>query len=68
MPQIGSICEIQYTVYRLSSGGYFKYSSGGSPVLLFGLGYGYELADDVGSVYRFVLGDRSALPAAGILG
>ena len=62
------MCEVTYTVYRLSTGAYFKYSSGGTPVLLWGLGYGYEGADDVGSVYRFTLGDRKALPVAGILG
>lgn len=66
--QVGRVCDILYTVYRLSSGGYYRYSGGGTPVLLYGLGYGYEGADDVGSTYRFTLGDRSAMPVAGTLG
>lgn len=50
---LDAICEITYTVYRLSSGAYFKYSSGGTPVLLFALGYGTEGKDDIGLAYRF---------------
>ncbi|GLC35668.1 hypothetical protein PLESTF_001662800 [Pleodorina starrii] len=60
----GSICEITYIVYRLSSGAYYKYSSGGTPVFLFSLGYGQEGKDDVGQTYRFRLGDPGSLPAA----
>lgn len=48
----GSVCDIQYKVYRLSSGAYYKYSSGGTPVLLFSLGYGNEGKDDVNQIYR----------------
>ncbi|GMH40179.1 hypothetical protein BSKO_08083 [Bryopsis sp. KO-2023] len=62
--QIGSICTVSYIVYRLSSGAYFKYSSGGTPVYLFSMGYGFEGKDDVGSTYKFRLGDRGSLPAA----
>ena len=36
----GSVCDISYVVYRLASGAYYKYSSGGTPVFLFSLGYG----------------------------
>ncbi|EFJ40481.1 hypothetical protein VOLCADRAFT_108144 [Volvox carteri f. nagariensis] len=60
----GSICEITYIVYRLSSGAYYKYSSGGTPVFLFSLGYGQEGKDDVGQTYKFRLGEPSSLPAA----
>eukprot|EP00803_Ostreobium_quekettii_P007037 evm.model.scf_447EXC.2 EVM.evm.TU.scf_447EXC.2 scf_447EXC:14068-17358(-) len=60
----GSVCDITYIVYRLSSGAYFKYSSGGTPVLLFATGYGTEGKDDVGSTYRFRLAERNSLPAA----
>jgi hypothetical protein len=42
-----------YTVYRLSSGGYYKYSSGGTPVYMWSVGYGQEGKDDVGDTYRF---------------
>jgi hypothetical protein len=38
--QIGDTCEITYVVYRLASGAYYKYSSGGTPVFLYSLGYG----------------------------
>ena len=37
--------SIQYTVYKLSAGAYFKYSSGGRPVYLFSLGFGKEGKD-----------------------
>jgi hypothetical protein len=60
------ICR--YTVFKLSAGAYFKYSSGGTPVLLFALGYGTEGKNDVGETYDFVLGDERALPAAATLG
>ena len=46
-------CSISYIVYRLSSGAYFKYSSGGTPVYLFSMGYGYEGKDDVDNIYAF---------------
>lgn len=62
--ELGSICEISYVVYRLSSGAYFKYSSGGTPVFLFSLGYGQEGKRDVGETYRFTLGEAKSLPAA----
>ncbi|KAG2485435.1 hypothetical protein HYH03_015814 [Edaphochlamys debaryana] len=61
---LGSVLEITYTVYRLSSGAYYKYSSGGTPVFLFSLGYGKEGQDDVGTTYRFRLGDPGSLPRA----
>ena len=32
--EAGSVVGIRYIVYRLSSGAYFKYSSGGKPVFL----------------------------------
>jgi hypothetical protein len=38
----GAVCQIRYTVYRLSSGAYFKESSGGKPVYMFSSGYGKE--------------------------
>jgi hypothetical protein len=60
--------ECRYTVFKLSAGAYFKYSSGGTPVLLFALGYGTEGKNDVGETYDFVLGDEKALPAAATLG
>lgn len=50
---VGGLCDIRYTVYRLSSGGYYKYSSGGTPVFLYSLGYGQQGQDDLGDVYRF---------------
>jgi hypothetical protein len=49
-------------VYRLASGAYYKYSSGGTPVFLWSVGYGNEGKDDVGSVYRFTLGEADSLP------
>lgn len=49
----GAVCSVSYVVYRLSSGAYFKYSSGGTPVYLFSLGYGFEGKDDVDGVYQF---------------
>jgi hypothetical protein len=58
----------RYTVFKLAPGAYFKYSSGGTPVLLFALGYGTEGKRDVGETYAFVLGDRAALPVAAALG
>eukprot|EP01026_Neomeris_dumetosa_P065309 TRINITY_DN62657_c0_g1_i4.p1 TRINITY_DN62657_c0_g1~~TRINITY_DN62657_c0_g1_i4.p1 ORF type:complete len:279 (+),score=30.23 TRINITY_DN62657_c0_g1_i4:59-895(+) len=61
---VGSPCQISYTVYRLSSGAYFKYSSGGTPVYMFSLGYGNEGKDDVGATFSFVLGDMNAVPVA----
>ncbi|KAF6258872.1 hypothetical protein COO60DRAFT_1638843 [Scenedesmus sp. NREL 46B-D3] len=60
----GSGCDISYTVYRLSSGGYYKYSSGGTPVYMWSVGYGQEGKDDVGDTYRFRLGDPGAVPSA----
>ena len=59
-----SVLDISYTVYKLSSGAYFKYSSGGTPIYLFSLGYGNEGKDDVGSTFTFTLGDREAVPLA----
>ncbi len=50
---MGGLCDIRYTIYRLSSGGYYKYSSGGTPVFLFSLGYGQQGQDDLGDVHRF---------------
>eukprot|EP00878_Enallax_costatus_P010321 GHUV01010773.1.p1 GENE.GHUV01010773.1~~GHUV01010773.1.p1 ORF type:complete len:185 (+),score=50.15 GHUV01010773.1:610-1164(+) len=61
---VGSHCEIMYTVYRLSSGGYYKYSSGGTPVYMWSVGYGLEGKDDLGETYRCRLGDVDALPQA----
>eukprot|EP00210_Caulerpa_lentillifera_P001085 g1046.t1 len=60
----GAICSVSYIVYRLSSGAYFKYSSGGTPVYLFSLGYGFEGKDDVDGVYQFRFGDKGSLPLA----
>lgn len=54
--------QISYTVYRLASGAYYKYSSGGTPVYLWSLGYGNEGKDDLDAVYRFRLGDANSLP------
>ena len=64
--ETGVTCR--YTVYKLSSGAYFKYSSGGTPVLLYALGYGTEGKNDVGDTYTFVMGDKEALPIAATLG
>lgn len=50
---VGSQCDIIYTVYRLSNGGYFKYSSGGTPVYMWSVGYGREGKDDLDETYRF---------------
>jgi hypothetical protein len=33
---------VLYKVFRLAPGAYFKYSSGGTPILMFSQGYGYE--------------------------
>ena len=60
----GSKVSILFKVYRLSSGAYFKYSSGGTPVLLWARGYGSEGLDDVGVPYSFVLGEENSLPRA----
>jgi hypothetical protein len=65
---VSSGAQCRYTVYKLSSGAYFKYSSGGTPVLLFALGYGTEGKNDVGETYTFVMGDKEALPIAATLG
>jgi len=43
-------------------------SSGGTPVLLFGEGYGYEGRDDVGQTIRVSLGRPGDMPLAGFLG
>ena len=56
----GSRVDARYKIFRLSSGAYFKYSSGGTPVLLWSRGYG---ADDVGETISFVLGE-TPLPRA----
>uniref|UniRef100_A0A383WF78 peptidylprolyl isomerase n=1 Tax=Tetradesmus obliquus TaxID=3088 RepID=A0A383WF78_TETOB len=61
---LGLECDISYTVYRLSSGGYYKYSGGGTPVYMWSVGYGQEGRDDLGDTYRFRLGDPSAVPSA----
>eukprot|EP00242_Pyramimonas_sp_CCMP2087_P010163 CAMPEP_0198207686 /NCGR_PEP_ID=MMETSP1445-20131203/11119_1 /TAXON_ID=36898 /ORGANISM="Pyramimonas sp., Strain CCMP2087" /LENGTH=310 /DNA_ID=CAMNT_0043880811 /DNA_START=133 /DNA_END=1068 /DNA_ORIENTATION=- len=60
----GALCEIRYTVYRLSSGAYFKESSGGKPVYMWSLGYGKEGKNDLEALYRFKLGEPDALPPA----
>eukprot|EP00798_Chlamydomonas_sp_ICE-L_P009432 gene9432-4064_t len=60
----GSQCSISYIVYRLASGAYFKYASGGTPVFLWSLGFGQEGKDDLGDVYRFTLGALNSLPRA----
>ncbi|KAG1654333.1 hypothetical protein FOA52_013732 [Chlamydomonas sp. UWO 241] len=60
----GDVLEIQYIVYRLTNGAYFKYSSGGTPVLLYAMGFGFEGQKDEDDVYRFVLGAPGAVPAA----
>ena len=62
--EAGSVVGIRYIVYRLSSGAYFKYSSGGKPVFLWSLGYGNEGQDDVGDLYTFTLGVTGDLPRA----
>ena len=62
--EAGSVVGIRYIVYRLSSGAYFKYSSGGKPVFLWSLGYGNEGQDDVGDLYTFTLGVAGDLPRA----
>jgi len=59
----GSRVDARYKVFRLSSGAYFKYSSGGTPVLLWSRGYGAEGRDDVGETISFVLGE-TPLPRA----
>ena len=59
----GSRVDFSYKVFRLSSGAYFKYSSGGTPVLLWARGYGSEGRDDVGDTVSFVLGAAN-LPRA----
>jgi len=64
----GAVCDIEYVAYRLAPGAYFKYSSGGTPIYLFSLGYGNEGKDDAGDTFRFKLGDRSAVPTAVALG
>eukprot|EP00877_Chromochloris_zofingiensis_P013386 jgi/Chrzof1/8300/Cz03g05120.t1 len=61
---VGCTCEMSYTVYRLSSGAYFKYSSGGTPVYMWSVGYGNEGKDDLGATYNFRLGDPDAVPRA----
>jgi len=60
----GDTLYVLYTIYRLAPGAYFKYSSGGTPIFLWSRGYGNEGQDDVGSTYRFVLGEPGALPRA----
>lgn len=59
----GSRVDARYKIFRLSSGAYFKYSSGGTPVLLWSRGYGAEGRDDVGETISFVLGE-TPLPRA----
>ena len=60
----GDTLFILYKVYRLAPGAYFKYSSGGTPIFLWSRGYGDEGQDDVGSTYKFVLGEANSLPRA----
>ena len=60
----GSKVSILFKVFRLSSGAYFKYSSGGTAVLLWARGYGSEGLDDVGVPYTFILGEENSLPRA----
>jgi FKBP-type peptidyl-prolyl cis-trans isomerase len=52
----GSKIDFMFKVYRLSSGAYFKFSSGGTPILLYGRGYGFEGLDDVGDYVTATLG------------
>jgi FKBP-type peptidyl-prolyl cis-trans isomerase len=59
----GSRVDFAFKVYRLSSGAYFKFSSGGTPILLYGRGYGYEGRDDVGDFETATLG-ATKLPRA----
>lgn len=59
----GSRVDARYKIFRLSSGAYFKYSSGGTPVLLWSRGYGAGARDDVGETISFVLGE-TPLPRA----
>jgi len=61
--QKGDVVEFTYIVYRLSSGAYFKYSSGGRPVLLYSYGYGNEGQNDVGDTWRATLNTKD-LPLA----
>lgn len=60
----GATVEIKYTVWRLSSGAYFKESSGGKPVYLWSLGYAKEGKNDLGETYRLQLGEVDVLPPA----
>jgi len=59
----GSRVDFAFKVYRLSSGAYFKYASGGTPILVYGRGYGYEGLDDVGDFATATLG-TTRLPRA----
>lgn len=46
-------CTSPQTSVSACSGAYYKYSSGGTPVLLWALGSGFEGQDDLDEVYRF---------------
>mmetsp|Transcript_9184 Transcript_9184/g.18995 ORF Transcript_9184/g.18995 Transcript_9184/m.18995 type:complete len:157 (-) Transcript_9184:183-653(-) len=48
----------------LSSGAYFKESSGGKPVYMWSLGYGKEGKNDLEALYRFKLTEPNSLPPA----
>mmetsp|Transcript_7776 Transcript_7776/g.22989 ORF Transcript_7776/g.22989 Transcript_7776/m.22989 type:complete len:356 (+) Transcript_7776:882-1949(+) len=65
---VGTLCEISYAVYRLASGAYFKYSSGGTPVYMWDYGFGIQDKSDLGSTYNFRLGNKGSLPAAAAVG
>lgn len=60
----GDVLDVQYKVFRLASGAYFKYSSGGTAIYMWSLGFGEEGKVDLGAVYRFELGKLRSMPAA----
>lgn len=60
----GDVLDVQYKVFRLASGAYFKYSSGGTAIYMWSLGFGEEGKADLGAVYRFELGKLRSMPAA----
>lgn len=53
-------------MFRLAPGAYFKYSSGGSPILMWSQGYGQEGKRDLDETYNFVLGEPGSLPPAAV--
>ena len=60
----GDVLDVQYKVFRLASGAYFKYSSGGTAIYMWSLGFGEEGKNDLGAIYRFELGELRSMPAA----